>query len=497
MKKIALLLFAIVPTLSYCQEGALDQTFGTNGTVLESGLYVLAGVSLQQDGKIISCGTTASNFYVARFNTNGQLDNSFGNSGISIVDFGGGQDQAYHVALQSDGKIVVVGGATINSKEDIALVRLNTDGTLDNSFGTGGKVTTNIQGAVRNIAFKVAIQADGKLVIIGTGGSDFFNKNIAIRYTANGSLDNSFGVGGMLLSFSFATAFTPAELHDVKVQNDGKILISGSSMNAPAIARLNANGSFDSSFNATARFVHSQTIFGGNNSLLALQSDGKIVLSYGSATTAELKLLRLTTSGTLDAGFGTSGISSVNIGNGNEYATAVTGLNNGKIIISGSTYFSSTATDFFVARLTNSGTLDPDFGSNGFTTTSVEPQDGDRASGMAIQTDGKVIVAGNRCTGSCRSVLLRYNNTGGATGIFEKSRNMRFSIYPNPVSETLQIKLSEVTPIRSVTILKLNGQKVKEENNVSSIDVRDLPKGLYLVQVTTDKDISTQKFIKQ
>jgi uncharacterized delta-60 repeat protein len=446
MKKSLLIIGALLPLLGFSQDGSLDQTFATNGTALANGNYSAKGVKIQADGKIVTCGSKSdangTDFCVARFNTNGQLDNTFDADGIAIIDFSGKTDEAFDLAIQNDGKIIVVGSANLSTNLDIAIIRLNADGSLDNTFGTNGKVTTNISGTSNDAASKVAIQADGKIIIIGSGGTDLFNANVIARYNADGSLDNTFDTDGKLPGVSFAPGSINT-LSDIKILADGKILISGSSSNQPAVGKLNANGSFDLTFNTTGKLVINETIFGGNICLIAVQFDGKLVMSYGSGTTSELKLLRLETTGTMDASFGTAGKSSINIGANNDYATAITALGNGKIIISGSTYANSSNTDFFVARLTSNGSLDNTFGTNGFTITSVAPTEGDRAEAMAIQSDGKIIVAGNKCTGSCNYVLLRYNNTGSSTGISKTNTTIEFGMYPNPVNEYLHITLKE------------------------------------------------------
>jgi uncharacterized delta-60 repeat protein len=500
MKKLLLIIGTLVPFLSFSQDGSLDQTFGTNGIALADGSYLAKDVKIQADGKVVACGTKSNadgtDFCIVRFNANGQLDNTFDTDGIAIIDFSGKTDEALNLAIQSDGKIIAAGYTTnLSNDNDIAIIRLNTNGTLDNTFGTGGKVITNISGTSNDRASKVVIQADGKIVMIGSGGADFFNANVIVRYNTDGSLDNTFDTDGKLIGVSFAPV-TINTLSDIKILADGKFIISGSSSNQPAIGKLNSDGSFDLTFNTTGKLVINETIFGGNNCLIALQTDGKIVVSYGSAATSELKLLRLEITGTMDASFGTAGKTSVNIGANNDYAMALSALGSGKIIISGSTYANSSNTDFFVARLASNGSLDNTFGTNGITVTSVAPTEGDRAEGMAIQSDGKIIVAGNKCTGSCNYVVLRYNNTGSASALNEYDNAFNFNIYPNPATTTLQLNFAENVSVQNVIVLNSNGQKMKEQTETSSVDVSELSAGLYFVQVTTDKGISIQKFIK-
>ncbi len=502
MKKSLLIFGALLPLLGFGQDGSLDQTFGTNGTALAEGNYSAKGVKIQADGKIVTCGSKSdangTDFCVARFNADGQLDNTFDADGIAIIDFSGKTDEAFDLAIQTDGKILVVGSAILTNNNDIAMIRLNADGSLDNAFGTGGKVTTNISGTSNDAASKVAIQADGKMVIIGSGGTDLFNANVVARYNADGSLDNTFDIDGKLVGISFAPVSINT-LSDIKILADGKFIISGSSSNQPAIGKLNTDGSFDIAFNTTGKLVINETVFGGNICLIALQTDGKILVSYGSGTTSELKLLRLESTGTMDASFGTAGKASINIGANNDYAKAITALGNGKIIISGSTYANSSNTDFFVARLTSNGELDNTFGTNGFTTTSVAPVEGDRAESMVIQSDGKIIVAGNKCTGSCNYVVLRYKNAGSASALYEYHNIINYNIYPNPTTSSLNLTLESNIPAK-ISINTILGSVVFQENIQQSqynVNIESLKNGVYFITVETTQGTSTQKFIKQ
>lgn len=502
MKKLLLVVGTLLPFLSFSQDGLLDQTFGTNGIALANGNYEAKAVKIQADGKIVAAGSKSdadgTDFCIVRFNANGQLDNTFDGDGVAIIDFNSKTDNAFDIAIQSDGKMIVVGSAVMTNNNDIALIRLNTDGSIDNTFGTGGKVTTNISGTSNDAASRVLLQADGKIVIIGSGGTDMFNANVVARYNTDGSLDNSFDTDGKLLGVSFAP-ISLNTLSDIKLLADGKFIIGGSSSNQPAIGKLNADGSFDLSFNTTGKLVISETIFGGNVCLVAPQTDGKIVVSYGSGTTAELKLLRLQSNGTLDASFGTAGKSSLNIGSSNDYAMGITVLGSGKIVVCGSTYANTSNTDFFVARLNDNGSIDNTFGTNGFTITSVAPVEGDRAETIAIQSDGKIIVVGNKCTGSCSYVVLRYNNkSGGGTYIQKVNETFIANIFPNPAHSSLSLTLkSNITA--KISINNIFGSLVFQESIEQThhdLNIESLKNGVYFITVETAQGTSTQKFIK-
>jgi len=181
----------------------LDNTFGTGGkvtTLVGSSCHAYA-TAIQPDGKILVAGNFLGSighaqFLVIRYNSNGTLDNTFASNGIAAVDFGV-DAVAYGIAIQSDGKIVVVGSEWTNNG-DFAVARLNTDGTLDNSFGVFGRTNTDPNGLSTDVARSVAIQTDGKIVVAGYTTNPHNDGISVVRYNSNGSLDNSFNGNGIV-----------------------------------------------------------------------------------------------------------------------------------------------------------------------------------------------------------------------------------------------------------------------------------------------------------
>lgn len=236
-------------------------------------------------------------FALARYNADGSLDTSFGGTGKVITNVGGfpfgSGDSAASVAIQSDGKILAAGSANplAQNNSDFALVRYNTDGSLDTSFGTGGKVTTEL-GSTADFGKSVAIQSDGKIVLAGQYG-DYPSADFALaRYNTDGSLDASFDTDGKVL-----TNFGGWDLgQSVAIQSDGGIVAAGHTQNASfaldfALARYNADGSLDSSFGIGGKVT---TDFGGGPDAghsVAIQSDGKIVAA-GSGGNGDFALAR-------------------------------------------------------------------------------------------------------------------------------------------------------------------------------------------------------------
>lgn len=205
----------------YNPDGSLDATFGNGGTVennfgqgLES--YALELI-IQPDGKLVIAGESAYEFLVARYNSNGTLDTTFGNGGFAEVNFSSNWDHGRDAVLQADGKIILVGIAEINTPYDsFAVARVNPDGSLDQSFGNGGKVVMVDRGDLE----AAVLQSDGKLIALGTSGDDFQ----LLRFNLNGSLDSTFGNGGIVTTMFGGSA---ADGSDLVFQPDGKLVAGG------------------------------------------------------------------------------------------------------------------------------------------------------------------------------------------------------------------------------------------------------------------------------
>ncbi len=272
-------------TLVVVTSGTLDETFGTGGKVTTSfgtNHDEIDCLAIQQDGKILAAGSSYIGSYydfaLARYNTDGTLDASFGTSGKVTTPIGTQSDNAYGIALQTDGKIVVAGSATTSFNSDFALVRYNTNGTLDTSFGTGGKVTTPI-GSAADTANAVALQADGKLVVAGYSNNGTYNDFALVRYNSDGNLDSTFGTGGKVT--------TPVDsghsyAYGIVIQQDGKIVLAGYSYNSSnedfALVRYNTNGTLDTTFGTNGKVVTQIGTYHESAHGIAIQSNGEIVV---------------------------------------------------------------------------------------------------------------------------------------------------------------------------------------------------------------------------
>jgi len=304
----------------YNTNGSLDTTFGTSGKVVTAIGTDGTGASalvLQPDGKLVAAGTTTSDgstydFTVVRYNTNGSLDTTFGTGGEVTTPIGTGDNGVSALVRQSDGKLVAAGYASVSGTYDLALVRYNTDGSLDSTFGTGGKVTTPV-GSAGDYVNALVFQSDGKLVAAGNTEAstrDF----VVVRYNATGTLDTTFGTGGKVTT---AVGTGDDVAFALALQPDGNLVAGGYAANAGtdafALVRYlgqvcgdavvaspeqcdagTANGTASSCCTATCQFATAATTCTGG----LCDSTGHCVLTTTTTTTSTTTTTTTTTSTT-------------------------------------------------------------------------------------------------------------------------------------------------------------------------------------------------------
>jgi uncharacterized delta-60 repeat protein len=450
--------------------GNLDTSFGYQGTGYAAAsfpsLAFAYSTKIQTDGRIVAVGSTSSNglFGVARFNSNGTLDTSFGNNGQVATGFSGPgyQSIAYGVALQSDGKIVAAGYTIANGSHEFALVRYNSNGTLDTTFGTGGRVLTSFRGVgvTEDLAFAVAIQPDGKIIAAGDSFDNQRNGGYAlVRYNSNGSLDTSFGTGGKV------TTSTGNPISNVAVQSDGRIVVAGGSGAGFELARYNSNGSLDTSFGNAGMVL---TSFGsgtlGAVSSVAVQADGHIVAAgyTGMAGVGtQFALARYNSDGSLDNSFGSSGKVTTSYGGTQDEATSVVVQPNGRIIAAGYTS-TRTTEEFALARYNTDGSLDSTFGASGKVTTSFGSGSFSIANSVALQTDGRIVAAGQ---GGGGFTLARYLGDG-TTSHTALSSSVSPSVYGGSVTFTATVTVGG-QPATAGSVTFTDGSTVLQTVNVN------------------------------
>jgi len=382
----------------------------TIGSYYDKGL----SVTVQTDGKILVAGFSSNgrnyDFALVRYHADGSLDSSFSGDGKLTTDFGS-SDYGYSVTVQTDGKILVAGLSWTGSYNDFALVRYNTDGSLDSSFSGDGKLTTDI-GSSYDYGLSVTIQTDGKILVAGSSKQGSNYDFALVRYNSDGSLDSSFSGDGKL-----TTAIGPSHDYgdSVTVQTDGKILVAGYSRISSgsynfnfALVRYTANGSLDTSFSGDGKLT---TDFGSSNygSSVSIQADGKILVAGNIAlenSHYDFALVRYNTDGSLDSSFSGDGKLTTDFGTREDYGQSVTIQTDGKILVAGSSKQGSNY-DFALVRYNTDGSLDSSFSGDGKLTTDLGGTDVGYS--VTVQADGLIAVAGS---GNPNFALVRYNPDG-------------------------------------------------------------------------------------
>ncbi|MEI6882990.1 MAG: delta-60 repeat domain-containing protein [Bacteroidota bacterium] len=355
-----------IAAVRYLPNGTLDPSFGSGGivkTALRTVNAITSAIALQSDGKVILAGSAnngqTNDFAILRYNSNGSLDQTFGKQGIVITSLSEGDDNATDVSIQKDGKILVVGCCNDGSNTDFAVVRYSSNGTLDPTFGKDGIVLTSLsQGDDQAVA--MAVQPDGKVLLTG-----YSNTNIAtVRYKPDGSLDKSFGKNGIVIT---SVNSGEDEAEDIKLQDDGKIVIAGKSNNGLnndfALLRYNPDGSPDPTFGKGGIVITGIRDGDDQASALCIQSDGKIIAagSSNNGLNYDFALIRYNRNGSVDRSFGKNGIVLTYIREGNDLASAVIVQEDGKILAGGNSN-SGTTNDFALIRYDKNGKIDTDFG---------------------------------------------------------------------------------------------------------------------------------------
>ncbi|MDP9956245.1 putative delta-60 repeat protein [Epilithonimonas hungarica] len=453
MKKLFIFLFGVSALILFAQDGAVDLNFnndsGPNGSIIRA-------IALQADNKIVVAGdfTSYNNIArngIARLNSDGSVDQTF-NPGAGVVG------SIHNVTIQQDEKIIIAGEFTkIGNVEKNHIARLNKDGSLDTSFNPNGSGPSAP-------VWSIAQQPDGKIMIAGTFVSyNGISRGRVARLNTDGTLDQSFD----------SEIGSDSILGSVVLQPDGKVLIGGYIINYNSIirrtvARLNSNGTLDAGFN--------QLGTGANLPLsnMTLQPNGKVIISgfftsYNTMNTGGV--VRLNTDGSLDTTFEKNSSAGA-------YSSIV--LPNGKILAAGSYYSNS-----MLFRLNSDGTLDKNFISNGMIQR------------MLIQPDGKILVCGNftALNGVNKKQIARINGED-LLSVLQYEKDI-IKIFPNPVENILKLKSNQ--PISDYELYSLDGKKISLGSTVndSSINVSNLAKGSYLIKVKINGKEQTTKFIKE
>ena len=319
-------------------------SFGTSGKVstdFASGADSINSIAVSESGEIYACGRmhngTDYDVAVAKYDSNGNLLNSFDTDGKYSYDFGFGNDYCNDIKIQSDGKIVITGYADNVSNVDMIVMRLNSDGTLDTSFNTTGTKLVNL-GSGNDLAFTVELQPDSKILLGGYASNGANNDFAVVRLSSTGVLDTTFNSSGIRLIDS---GFGVDEARGMKLLSDGKILLGGTMASAGtgefAVVKLNSDGSLDTSFGNSG---FAQVDFTANlevGNYITTQGDGSIVLCgyANNGTDDDYAIVRFNSDGTIDTSFDGDGMKVDSVGNALDRCTGVIIQDDGKMLLYG------------------------------------------------------------------------------------------------------------------------------------------------------------------
>jgi uncharacterized delta-60 repeat protein len=425
-------------------DGVPDTTFGIRGTrrlestgVSES----LSSLTIQSDGKIIAVGSSSgswrgSSILAIRLNADGTFDNTFGNIGVMPVsgrvwlDITNGTDFGHKVIAQSDSKVLISGVTQGNS---LSAVRLNINGAIDTTFATNG-VYTKPHG-VADAVSDLHINADGRILISGVcADSNQINRLCITRLNANGSADNSFGTAG---TTTLAVVMQPQGKTQATQTADGKILFTGTNVDNLvddfSVTRLTANGNVDTSFGNNG-IVRTAIVL---HKHLAIDDQQRIVLAgiSGMGTDA-FSVTRLTANGNVDTSFGNNGLSRHLFERGEDFVADATQLSNGQFLIAG-----TSNGDIAVVRLHPNGDIDDTFGEHGKAFFTVTPESREVGLKIVIQSDGRIIIGGTTDAypvhdeSHTNLLLIRLNANGsldnsfGSSGVLIHDLGQKYDVF--------------------------------------------------------------------
>ncbi len=392
----------------YFQNGFIDTTFGYRGIVQTAfpGTFARGfAVVIQTDGKIILAGQNYSEYALARYNSNGSLDSTFGVSGLVSVDVGGHPDEVRSVVLQPDGKILVSGQGRVNLMRDFSIARFESNGDFDLTFGNQGKVIVSIAPSGQEYCEGMVLQPDGKIIAAGSYFNGTDQDFAVVRYNSNGSLDTTFGTGGIS---TLQISNTPDYCTSVLLQSDGKIVLGGiteymNDSTKTSFARLLPNGTIDSLF-GNAGISHPVNTTQDYVSGIKFDSNERIVvLNYGNS-------FRCLNDGSLDLSYGISGISTRPYGIFNDLVV----LPDEKIIFAGYR-LAGWNWNVLITKVDSSGAIDSTFGVNGTTEYDFGVPFNLYSYDMEILDDDKTVMMGSYIPTSLNVqgvAIARYDSIG-------------------------------------------------------------------------------------
>lgn len=510
----------LVAPSAFAQDGRLDDSFGNAGKIINPLTGIANDVAVQPDGNIVVAGEAFGpdgiyeNFVLARFMPDGTLDATFGQNGVVQTDISEG-DVALNLVLLTDGKILLAGltqqsGILPDPEERalIGLVRYNTDGSLDETFGTDGRVVADFEnllgGGATHRVTDLVVDASGTIYVAGSlnGNPNLGNNQppvfLLVRFMPDGTIDSAFGNDGVVVEDVGAERDLDVQLAP---QPDGLVAAVGFGSEEglrTTLFRYTLNGELDVDFGTGGLSPASLNAISFYPVALTLLSDGKIAIAGRAEITAGqgVAAARFNADGTLDDGYASGGIALTTLtgqttDNGiitDAYVRDAISGPDGSVLIGGSAH--ANTFDYFLTRFNSAGTLDASFGTDGLVMTDFADSF-DALSAIALQPDGNVVAVGYEFK------LARYL-AGISTATATPSAAQRFVLdmpYPNPFQQQTNVAFSLEQPAhvrlvaydvlgREVAVL-VDGPRATGTYS-ELLNAGSLPTGIYLLRLETD-----------
>jgi uncharacterized delta-60 repeat protein len=413
MKQYFPLLFLFVFQSAIAQIFAPDPNFGINGRVengFTNGTLRLNTSVILQNGSIISAGNNSNfttDFVVTKNLASGVLDNNFGNQGYVNIDYTQGAEDLKSIALQADGKILVGGSTKLSNKTSSALTRLHENGTIDTSFGENGLLKFLATGTTSlSVVEKIVVLSDGKILVGGYLYQNNVYRGYLRRYLSNGTLDTLFGTSGQS-TINFAATSASSYVYDIIPETDGKITVYGQNYATRfilGIARLSSNGVLDASFSTDGVLTHSFATGQNYATRIFKLADGKyVIVGYANSSASNYKVFssRFSVTGDPDNGYGTNGTGNYSVNSSYTSGLGAAILSDESLLIAGEAYFTNIY-NALVYKVSPGGTLETSFATNGYARIN---------SGSNSSYGNSVLVSGNNIflTGSIYSSSANSN----------------------------------------------------------------------------------------
>jgi uncharacterized delta-60 repeat protein len=516
---ILILLTVFAGNLTAQPAGTLDVTFNGTGKVVydKDNIDLYQDVKVQPDGKIIAAGTYMTPTYsagieVTRYMPDGTFDPTFGTGGHYDY-FGMTESGAYKCLIDTNGKILICGYTTDYTLWTMLLIRLNADGTPDPSFGANGIVTQDI-GNGEDVAYAMALQEDGKILVAGYSQDlNYLNAPVVVRFTDAGLLDNTFGTGGVA---TVPVTESDNDFSAVSVQPDGKIMAAGHISNGLSwfsllVARFDQDGILDPGYGTNG--VVNLNLGNVDDEFYDMQlTENKEAILTGFTVTQgdlyyHLLLMKFDSTGQPVTTFGNNGI----VISGDvpyTFGDALVLQTDGKILVAGCTgELLPSNNDWALWRFNQDGSPDPDFGTNGLVTTEFFGN-ADEALGIALFED-KIILAGKtrNAANKLDFAVARYLNDIGVS-IAENTDIQNFKISPNPVKRNGTVNLVfELTQAGNIPVELVNfsgntiksfqtGTRTAGSHLLQFVMPENVSEGIYFVRIGTSQQLfNTQKVV--